>query len=155
MDDDEAASGTDSQKKKLKIKLCDYDLKAYGLKKCLVTSLDGSSTFFDGKTKDDGNIEFDIPSEPSAKITVYLSDEPDAESREWEIKIADDFPPVSTIRGLLTRLKNLGYYTKEPRDEWGEEEQYALQWFQNDYQLSNTERSNNETEAKLAEVYGS
>ncbi len=157
---DESATGPvenddETVAKNVKIILADYDLNAYGSMKCTVTSLDESLVYFSDYTNSDGSIEFEKPSIATIKVKVFLTDQVNADSREWQFKMVDELPSIATSAGILNRLKNLGYYSKNVEDPWGQEQQAALMWFQNDFGLSETGTYNEETGAKLLEIYGS
>jgi type VI secretion system secreted protein VgrG len=103
-----------------------------------------------GKTKSDGSIEQSIvASARFAELTLWPGEYPKGERHRWVIELTKGAPALTSIRGVLLALKNLGYYNGRLGDELDAEGRGALTEFQRDHGLAATGEVNEETVAKL------
>lgn len=110
----------------------------------------GKTPTVEGKTADDGVVEFVLPASES-RGTLRLG------APEYEEEHALQFggvDPVTTVRGVQHRLRNLGYAC-EANGELDDATVGALMAFQSDAELTMTGECCDDTRAALEERYGS
>ena len=135
------------------LRLCDFNLDPYPEKEYRIESVDGAVVYSTGVTTGEGMIECIVPdSERKIKVILFVTKN---ETKEWSVAITSEFPPVSSIRGVLMRLHNLGYYENKPGEEWTVDEEVALRWFQQENQLENNgDWEHPETVETLKSIHG-
>lgn len=105
------------------------------------------------KSLDGGKLDMPIaPACGRATIKLAASDEskPDI---AWNLQLGH-LPRVESDDGLLARLRNMGYY-RTVADELDERERRsAIEEFQHDQGLTLTGQLDDDTKAKIEEVYG-
>lgn len=109
----------------------------------------------EGVSGGDGTVSLDVPKDAQqAFLTVWLDTYPTGRRKEVALDIAE-LPPVDTIPGLQTRLKNLGYYfggTDGDRIDSPTAE--ALRAFKKDHGLADDGISDPPTHKALVARYG-
>jgi len=64
---------------------------------------------FEGTTGADGKIQHDLPIEAQTASLTVFDDRPEGAQLKYRIQLAE-LPPADTVKGVKTRLQNLGYY---------------------------------------------
>ena len=102
-----------------------------------------------GRTDEDGTLKAYIP--PEARFgLLYLG-----EKRE-QIKINFGYvDPIDEVRGVKTRLRNLGFFSGPIDDETNDELATAVAQFQRSLDLAGNGEVSDETRQKLKETHGS
>jgi N-acetylmuramoyl-L-alanine amidase len=104
-----------------------------------------------GETDDDGFIEVSIkPNAKRAKLKVGSG----AKLKVYELQLGG-LTPNDGIRGVQSRLNNLGFHAGEVDGTMGPNTRDALRRFQLHYELEETGEPDEPTRAKLIEVHGS
>ncbi|MEX1368082.1 MAG: peptidoglycan-binding protein [Nannocystaceae bacterium] len=112
--------------------------------------LPGDAPLIEGETADDGMVKFTLP--PKVRAGTLRLGAPDFEE-EHELSFGG-VDPITTVRGLQHRLRNLGYAV-EATGTLDDRTTLAVQSFQSDAELDVTGEVCDQTRAKLEERYGS
>ena len=147
----EAAAET----KPLALKLTDYYFIPYANRPAHVM-VDGRR--YELETDGDGILRLDVPrSARQAIVRLWLDAYPEGRQRSYTVKLRDELPPYDSVRGVKTRLMNLGYY-QGPLDGIVEDDlRAALGAFQADFgdshALDVTSEIDDATAAALEDVH--
>ena len=102
---------TDEEKaktKKMVVQLTDADLKPLANMKYHVQV---AGQKLEGTTDGDGVVEQTVPvTAAAATIMLWPKDYPTGDHNQYEVELLESMPPVESVRGAKTRLRNLGYY---------------------------------------------
>jgi hypothetical protein len=107
----------------------------------------------ESKSLDDGKLELPIaPACAQATIKLAASDEhkPDV---SWNLQLGH-LPRAESDDGLFTRLRNMGYYRAVADELDARERRSAIEEFQRDQGLKLTGELDDDTKAKIEDVYG-
>jgi type VI secretion system secreted protein VgrG len=142
--------------KALSVKFSDYFLEPYASKKyhLMVQGLR-----FEGETDEEGMVKEQIPKDATQAVArLWLDAYPEGRQRLYVLRFGD-IPPSSTVSGVKTRLKNLGYYHGAIDDTLTEELSAAIAEFQDDHRdthaLEPTGEADAATSGALEDVHGS
>lgn len=108
----------------------------------------GDGVNVEGKTDGDGQVKAEIPF-ATRSVTVEIPET----GEEFSLQIAQLDPPM-TRSGAKQRFKNLGYYHGDINDDESPDFSSALQRFQQDQELTESDDYDDETQAKLVDVHG-
>ncbi|MCC6528453.1 MAG: type VI secretion system tip protein VgrG, partial [Polyangiaceae bacterium] len=143
-----AASSADDQPDTVAVDLTLLDelREPYAGKRYLLVA--GGRTF-KGATDAQGRVRQEVPpGTASASLTLWVTDEV---RRDYALVVAP-FPAVSSPRGALLRLRNLGYHGGGVLDDLGDEGRDALRRFQHANGLDPTGELDTATQNKLTEL---
>jgi hypothetical protein len=117
-------------------------------------ALDVAGEHFEGTTDAGGIVDQRVPaSAKSATLTVWM-EENDAEvARKWELDLGH-LEPLREIRGVQTRLCNLGLYGGSEDGALDAVTRAALRTFQQKRGIAVTGEADDATYAALEELYG-
>ncbi|MFO0550090.1 MAG: type VI secretion system tip protein TssI/VgrG [Polyangiaceae bacterium] len=106
-----------------------------------------------GKTNQWGTLVEEVPDDAFiAVLTIWTGTYPEGERHRWTIRIGP-IPPTSTIYGAVVRLRNMGYYVGPDTEVMNDDLGAALVEFQSDYDIPSTGELDEDTIARLAQVY--
>jgi type VI secretion system secreted protein VgrG len=139
------------------VKLSSYFLTAYANKKYHLM-VDGLR--FEGETDGAGVVKQDIPkSARQVVVRLWLDAYPEGRQVVYTMKVHEELPPIDSVRGAKTRLKNLGYYRGSVSDTADEPMRDAVMEFQRDHGQTHGLEQSGELDAgtrgALEEVHGS
>jgi type VI secretion system secreted protein VgrG len=147
---------TDEEKaetKKMMVQLTDAELKPLANMKYHVQV---AGQKLEGTTDADGVVEQTVPiSAATATIMLWPSDYPTGQYNQYEVELLEALPPVETVRGAKTRLRNLGYYQGAVDDHDNRAFQDALSTMQLDFGLSRSGKLDADTLKQLEHVHTS
>ena len=103
-----------------------------------------------GTTDADGVLEIEIPG-TALRGTLYVG--PEADLLVYKLDLGQ-LEPVSTIKGVKQRLKNMGFDVGVLDDEVSEEFKLALMQFQAEQNLESDGSLNDATKLNLEKVFG-
>lgn len=137
-------------KMKIRLQRCGTS-DPYANKRYLL-NVDGK--LWEGTVDGEGNVEVLIP--PGTKHAVLtVGDDEEQEIFDLDFGALD---PCDSFRGAQQRLKNLGYFSGEPQEEWGATAVAALVRFQAQHVVTGDEEPSGvydeRTKGKLEEVHG-
>jgi len=104
---------------------------------------------FSGTTDVEGRLEHPIP--PNAKRGKLIFGK---EHREYRLNIGH-LDPTDEIKGVQSRLNNLGFRCGKVDGIMGTLTKYAIEMFQEAFDLSVTGEPDSKTKAKLEDMHGS
>lgn len=108
----------------------------------------------EGTTDGDGIVEQEVAEgDEAGELTVWLSDNREAERYVWEIHLGH-LDPVEEVVGVRQRLNNLGFYCEEGGDEIDETLRLALRGFQDIAGIETSGEIDDATRGKLVEMHG-
>jgi type VI secretion system secreted protein VgrG len=143
---------TPGETKPFQIQLCDPAFKAYAGKQY---DLMVAGQRFHGTTDGQGGLTQQVPKDATmADLTLWLKDPPTGTHLRWQVRIDDQLPPVSDVRGAQIRLRNLGYFTGDPDGQASDGLTDAIRAFQRDQNLPNDGELGGETLGKLTTAHG-
>lgn len=120
-------------------------------------SLAMGKRFYAGTSNEKGDISQPIveQSGQTGKLTVFLDDEDLEDQLTWVVNLAS-MPPVSDIRGVQSRLNNLGFQAGELTDTLNDQTVEAIRAFQDsiDHPSPNGELDE-QTRSELVKLHGS
>jgi len=132
---------------KLQIQLFDEDGKPRGnLNYCII--IEGK--LHRDKTSLDGWVR--VPIVPNAKRGRLIVQE-NNKQEVYELNLGN-IDPIDQVEGIRQRLKNLGFDCGGEGRELGEQTKATLKEFQHQYQLPESGEPDQDTQAKLKQVYG-
>jgi len=138
------------QTKKVSLNLVDADGKPHASKEYVMTA---GGARFEGTTDGSGKIEVEVPKEAEvAQIVLYLGPRPEGQQIRYRVALED--MPAESVKGVLTRLKNLGYYWGEPSESLDDIARDAIRAFQRANNLEPTGEIDDLLQAALAEKHG-
>lgn len=109
---------------------------------------------YEGTTNGDGILEQKVEqSEEAGELTVWLTDDREAERYMWEIRVGHLDPVAETV-GVRQRLNNLGFYCEEDGDEIDESLRLALRGFQDIAGMETTGELDDATRDELVQMHG-
>lgn len=136
----------------LKLIMTDPQFKPYANKPFIVKA---GGKRAEGTTDGDGKLDVEIPAEArAAEVTLWLGERPSSETRRYVIELAE-LAEVTSIEGVQTRLRHLGFFFRTPTGELDAPTRHALEEFQEAQQLEVSGEPDDATRAKLLEVHGS
>ena len=113
-------------------------------------TLNVNGIFHNGTSDDEGNIECPIPPN-THEVKLYLGSEPEMYEYTFSLGHID---PITEIRGIQERLKNLGFNCGLVEKDLGSETKKAIKAFQAKYEFPVTGQVDEETREKLILEYG-
>jgi type VI secretion system secreted protein VgrG len=114
--------------KPFQVKLQDSEAKPYANKKY---DLMAGGQRFTGTTDGGGNINEHVPKDAKlGDLTLWLGDPPTGRNVRWQVHIEDQLDPAPASKGLMTRLRNLGFHIGDIDENDSEARRIALQAFQ-------------------------
>ncbi len=140
------------ESKPFMVQLCDAAFKPYANK---TYDLMVAGKEFHGSTDGQGNVHEQVPKSATvADLTLWLKPPPTGTHLRWQVRIEDQLPAPSDIRGAQIRLRNLGYFTGDPDGEASEGLSDAIRAFQRDQDLPNDGELGGATLGKLTKAHG-
>ncbi|MBK9267027.1 MAG: type VI secretion system tip protein VgrG [Polyangiaceae bacterium] len=113
-----------------------------------------SGIISEGETSADGDVKVDVPVDAKImQIRLWVRDYPEGQTKDYSITLAEELPPVDTVRGVKQRLGNLGYYDGPINDD-ASTLKGPLGRFQRDKGLEVTGTIDDATKAELEKVHG-
>ncbi|MFO0551657.1 MAG: type VI secretion system tip protein TssI/VgrG [Polyangiaceae bacterium] len=138
------------QTKKVSLKLADADGKPHASKEYVLSA---GGARFEGTTDGDGKLEVEVPKSATvAQIVLYLGKRPEGEQLRYRVALEE--LPEDSVKGSLSRLKNLGFYWGEPSDVLDGPAQDSIRAFQRANSLEPTGELDADTKSKLTDAHG-
>lgn len=107
---------------------------------------------YKGSTGGDGSLQHDIPEDAvSATVRLWITD---SEIVDYQIELDRDLEPASTVRGALSRLRSLGYFSGDVTDELTDEAREAIRYFQADREITVNGDLDGSTQGELEDRAG-